>query len=73
MAFVNTDKCCVTAYFGVQHVHTEVTECCLEEVILGTVFEKCAVHSIGSNLKSQINTAQETSSSREFRLYHKNK
>lgn len=55
---MNTDKSCVTVYLCVQHVYTEVTECCLEEVILGTVFEKCAVHSVGSNLQSQVDTLQ---------------
>ncbi len=41
----------VAAYFCIQHVYTEVTERCLEEVILGTVFQERTVHSVGSNLK----------------------
>lgn len=63
-ASMNTDKSCVRVYFCVQHVDTEVTECCLEEVILGTVFEKSAVHGVGSNLQSQADTLQWTG---EFR------
>lgn len=38
-------------YFCIQHVYREVTERRLEEVILGTVFQECTVHRVGSNLK----------------------
>lgn len=44
-------QCC--AYFCIQHVYTEVTECRLEEVILGTVFQERAVHRVSSDLKPQ--------------------
>lgn len=44
----------VAAYFCVQHVYAEVTERCLEEVILRTVFEERAVHCVGSDLKITV-------------------
>lgn len=44
----------VAAYFCVQHVYAEVTERCLEEVILRAVFEERAVHCVGSDLKITI-------------------
>lgn len=50
---VQRHKFCGLAYFSVQHVYTEVTERCLEEVVLGTVFQERTVHRVGSNLKTQ--------------------
>lgn len=35
----------------IQHVYTEVTQRCLEEVILGTVFQERTVHCMGSDLE----------------------
>lgn len=64
---MNTDKDCGHAYFRIQHVYAEVTEYCLEEVILGTVFEKSAFHCVCSNLKSQIDTADRLQK-KNFRL-----
>lgn len=42
---------CAAVYLCVQHVYTEVTERCLEEVILGTVFQQGAVHCMRSHLE----------------------
>lgn len=39
-----------SAYFCIKHVDTEVTKCSLKKVILGTVFQQCAIHGVGSNL-----------------------
>lgn len=62
---MNPGEGCGHAYFCIQHVYTEVTERCLEEVILGAVFEKSALHSVASDLKSQIDTGLQTGSTNE--------
>lgn len=51
---VHGHRFCVTAYFCIQHVYTEVAERCLEEMVLGTVFQERTVHCVGSNLKSKV-------------------
>lgn len=68
---MNTDKDCGHAYFRIQHVYAEVTEYCLEEVILGTVFEKSALHCVCSNLKSQIDTVLQTGSKKKIQAVSK--
>ena len=42
---------CFSTHLCIQHVYTEVTQCCLEEVIFGAVFQERTVHCVGSNLK----------------------
>lgn len=63
------DNVCATTYLRIQHVHTEVTQRCLEEVILGTVLQQRTVHRVGSDLEiTQYNlkfaTTDETSGCR---------
>lgn len=43
----------VKADLSIQHVHTKVTECRLEEMVFRTVLEQGTVHRIGSNLGTQ--------------------
>ncbi len=40
------------SYLSIQHVHTEVAESCLKEIVLCAVFQQSAVHCMCSNLET---------------------
>lgn len=39
-------------HLGVQHIDTEVTQRCLEEVILSSILQQGVVHAVGPNLNT---------------------
>lgn len=50
------------SYLSIQHVHTEVTESCLKEIVLCTVFQQSTVHCMCCDLESHQHKKETTKS-----------
>ncbi len=51
--------CVGGSYLSIQHVHTEVAESCLKEIVLCAVFQQRAVHCMCCNLEAHQHTKKQ--------------